>query len=485
MTVKQCRNYINGEWVDSKATQTVDVRNPATGEIIGKVPLCGPSDVDAAVQAANQAFPDWRGTPPATRARVLFRLREVLEANFEEFSRVATMEAGKTIDEARAEMRRAFDMVERACGIPGLMLGSNLEDVARGVDCVAIRQPLGVFAAINPFNFPAMVPFWFWPFAVACGNTFVLKPSEQSPLCLQRILEVIDAEGIFPPGVLNLVNGGKDAVNAILEHPVIKGVSFVGSTNVARLVYRKCGETGKRVQAFGGAKNFMVVMPDADLKMTIPALVSSVYGCAGQRCLAGSVVQTVGAIHDPFVAAMTEAAAKFKVGNGLDESVQMGPVISAAHRARVLAYIEQGIAEGADLILDGRNPKVAPGGENGYFIGPCIFDNVKPHMTIAKEEIFGPVLAIMPLDSFDEALDIMNANPYGNATSIFTSSGKAAREFTYRADASMVGVNIGLAAPMSFFPFGGAKGSFFGDLKAHGPDAIEFFTDRKVVTTRW
>jgi malonate-semialdehyde dehydrogenase (acetylating)/methylmalonate-semialdehyde dehydrogenase len=441
--------------------------------------------VDAAVQAAAQAFPDWRSTPPATRARVMFRLREVLEANFEEFSRVATMEAGKTIDEARAEMRRAFDMVERACGIPGLMLGSNLEDVARGVDCVAIRQPLGVFAAICPFNFPAMVPFWFWPFAVACGNTFVLKPSEQSPLCLQRILEVIDEEGIFPPGVLNLVHGGKDTVNALLEHPGIQGVSFVGSTNIARHVYRKCGDTGKRVQAFGGAKNFMIVMPDADLKMTIPALISSVYGCAGQRCLAGGVIQTVGAIHDPFVAAITEAAARLKVGNGLDESVQMGPVISAAHQARVLGYIEQGLAQGARLILDGRSPTVPPGGENGYFIGPCVFDGVKPDMTIAKEEIFGPVLAVMPVDSLDQALDIMSASPYGNAASIFTSSGKTAREFTYRADASMLGVNIGLAAPMSFFPFGGAKGSFFGDLKAHGQDAIEFFTDRKVVTTRW
>jgi malonate-semialdehyde dehydrogenase (acetylating)/methylmalonate-semialdehyde dehydrogenase len=418
------------------------------------------------------------------RARYFFRIKQLMEDNFEDLARTATMEAGKTTDEARAEFRRAIEMVEVACGIPSLMMGYNLEDVAKTIDCAAVRQPLGVFAAITPYNFPAMVPFWFWPFALACGNTFIVKPSEQDPMSQQRFFELLDDEIGFPPGVVNLVNGGKDTVNAILEHPDIKGVSFVGSTNVARHVYRKCGETGKRAQSLGGAKNFLVIMPDANLEAAIPAIIHSAYGCAGQRCLAGSVLLAVGDIYEPLKKGLLAAASRLKVGNGLDETVQMGPLISQSHKERVLSFIEKGMEEGAELILDGRSIKVE-NGEEGFFIGPTIFDKVKGDMVIANSEIFGPVLGIIHCESFDEAIDIMRKNPYGNATSIFTDSGKWAREFVYRAEASMVGINVGVAAPMAFFPFGGTKNSFFGDVKGHGSEVIDFFTDKKIVITRW
>lgn len=484
VTVKVVRNYIGGEWVLSKTGQFSDVRNPATGEVIGKCPLSSAEEVDQAVKAAREAFYEWRRTPPTARARCMFRVRTLMEDHFEELSRIVTMEAGKTLSEARAEMRRAFDVVDLACGIPSLMIGTAMEDVAKNIDCVAVKRPLGVFAAITPFNFPAMVPFWFWPVAVACGNTYILKSSEQSPLCMTRVFELLDEEGIFPPGVINMVSGSREVVKAICENPGISGVSFVGSTPVSQLVYARCAQTGKRVQSFGGAKNFMLIMPDADLEMTIPALMGSVYGCAGQRCLAASVVMTLGDIHDRFIAAMLEASKKLTVGDGLDETIGMGPLISEKQKQTVLGYIEKGLAEGATLLLDGRGVKV-PGGENGYFVGPTVFDNVTPEMTIAREEIFGPVLSIMKVDSMEQAMEIMAASPFGNATSIFTSSGKAARDFVYLAESSMLGINIGVAAPMAFFPFGGIKGSFMGDIKAHGKEAVDFFTDRKVITTRW
>lgn len=484
MCAQLAKNYINGEWVESKTTEFIDTVNPATGEVMGRVPLSTTAEVGEAARAANEAFWEWRTTPPVTRARYFYRLKDTLEENFEELAHLTTKEAGKTIDESRAELRRAIEMVEVACGIPSLMMGSNLEDISKNIDCVSTRQPLGVFAAIAPYNFPLMVPFWFWPFGVACGNTYIVKPSEQDPLSQHRIFELIDEEVGFPPGVLNMVNGGKETVVALLENPDIKGVSFVGSSPVAKIVYRKCGETGKRVQSLGGAKNFLVVMPDANLETTVPTLIGSAYGCAGQRCLAASVVITVGDIYEPFKKAFVEAAKKIKVGYGTDESVQMGPVITGRHKEKVLSYINKGVEEGAELILDGRQTKV-DGYENGFFVGPTVFDKLKPEMVIANEEIFGPVMGIMNVKTLDEAIDIIRKNEFGNATSIFTRSGKAARDFKYRAECSMMGINIGIAAPMAFFPFGGTKGSFFGDTKGHGREVIDFFTDKKVVISRW
>jgi malonate-semialdehyde dehydrogenase (acetylating)/methylmalonate-semialdehyde dehydrogenase len=484
MDMKTVRNYINDEWVESKSKKVLDITDPATGGVIGRVPLSTAGEVGEAVDAAREAFWDWRTTPPVTRARYFYKLKEVLEERFEDIVRVTSVDAGKTLDESRAELRRAIEMVEVVCGIPSLMMGASLEDVANNIDCTSTRQPLGVFAAITPYNFPTMVPFWFWPFAVACGNTFVVKPSEQDPLTQQIIFELIADEVAFPPGVVNVVNGGKDAVGALTAHPDIKGISFVGSSKVARIVYKACGETGKRAQCLGGAKNLVVVMPDANLDATVPALIHAAYGCAGQRCLAASVVVAVGDSHKPLRAALLAAARGIRVGAGAQENIQMGPLISAEHRKRILSYIEKGIEEGADLILDGRDVKVA-GHDGGYFVGPTIFDAVTADMTIANEEIFGPVLGIMHVESLDEAIDTIRKNDYGNATSIFTSSGASAREFAYRAECSMMGVNIGIAAPMAFFPFGGTKGSFFGDIKAHGREVIDFFTDKKVIITRW
>jgi malonate-semialdehyde dehydrogenase (acetylating) / methylmalonate-semialdehyde dehydrogenase len=478
------KNYINGEWVDSTGKERVEIRDPGTGQIIGYTPLSPAADINAAVAAADAAFWEWRTTPAVQRARYFFRIKEVLEENFEEIAIVTATEAGKTMDESRGELRRAIEMVEVACGIPSLMMGKNLEDIARNIDSVAKRQPIGVFAGIAPYNFPAMVPFWFWPFALATGNTYLLKPSEQDPMTQQMIMELLDEEVGLPPGVLNMVHGGKETVEAILTNDKIEGVSFVGSSNVARIVYKGCGDTGKRAQCLGGAKNFLVVMDDAILDKAIPNIIASSYGCAGQRCLAASTLIAVGDAYEPLKKGIVEAAKKLKVGYFADESVQMGPLISKAHKERVLNYIEIGIKEGADLIVDGRG-HVVKGNEEGFFVGPTVFDNVKPEMVIANEEIFGPVLGIMKVDTLDEAIKIIQNNEYGNATSIYTQSGKSAREFTYRAECSMMGINIGIAAPMAFFPFGGAKGSFFGDTKAHGSEVVDFFTDKKVVIERW
>lgn len=484
MAREKVRNYIGGDWVESTSKEALDITNPATGEAIGRVRLSTGAEVDQAVKAARDAFWDWRTTPPVMRARHFFTLKDVLEENFEDIVRITSIDAGKTLDESRGELRRAIEMIEVVCGIPSLMMGASLEDVANTIDCISIRQPLGVFAAITPYNFPTMVPFWFWPFAVACGNTFVVKPSEQDPLTQQRIFELIAEEADFPPGVINLVNGGKEAAGALMEHPDIKGISFVGSSKVARIVYKRCGELGKRVQSLGGAKNFVVVMPDTNLEPTIPALIHSAFGCAGQRCLATSVVIAVGDVHEPLRDAVVTAARNIRVGSGTEENIQMGPVISMDHKLRVLSYIEKGEQEGAQIILDGRDVRVE-GHEDGFFIGPTIFDSVTPTMTIAKEEIFGPVLGIMRVKGLDDAIDVIRQNNYGNAASIFTTSGASARRFTYEAECSMMGINVGIAAPMAFFPFGGTKGSFFGDIKAHGSEVIDFFTDKKVIITRW
>ncbi len=476
-------NFVGGRWVASRAAESLDVHNPATGEVIAKTPLSTGEDLDAAVQAAKKAFPAWRDTPAVVRARALFRFRQLLEDHFEELAATVTREHGKTLDESRGSVRRGIESVEVACGTPSLMMGYGLENIASGIDCNVIRQPLGVCAAIAPFNFPAMVPLWFLPFAVATGNTFIVKPSEQVPLTQRLMVQLLEQCGL-PPGVVSLVNGGRSVVEAICDHPDIRAVSFVGSTAVAKAVYQRGTHAGKRVQALGGAKNFIVVMPDADLDRTIEIITESFFGCAGERCLAGSVLLPVGPVHAEARERLTAAARALKVGDGSQDGVGMGPVISAGHRKRVVGYIEKGIAEGAKLVLDGRANPVADR-PNGFFLGPTLFDGVTPAMTIGHEEIFGPVASITPVKTLEDAIAVMHAHPNANATSIFTSSGKAAREYARLATASMVGVNIGVAAPMAQFPFGGAKDSFFGDLKAHGRDAYEFYTDKKVVISRW
>tara|TARA_R110002072_G_scaffold185165_1_gene341879 strand:+ start:1641 stop:3083 length:1443 start_codon:yes stop_codon:yes gene_type:complete len=475
------QHYIGGEWVDSNAPTSHPVTNPATGQVIADCPLGTATELDAAVRSARKAFETWRRVPAQDRIQYLFRLKTLMDAHAEELAAIVTLENGKTLSEALGSVKRGIQMVEVACGAPSLMMGQALEDIARGIDCESVRQPMGVFACIAPFNFPAMVPLWFFPFAVACGNTFVCKPSEQTPLSQRFIWKLIDEAG-FPPGVLNLVNGGKDCVEAICDHPDIEGVSFVGSSPVAELVYARAASKMKRVQALGGAKNFIIVMPDAEMKHTTENVCESAFGCAGERCLAASVILAVGDAHEAVRAGLKRNMEAIVIGDGSQPGVTMGPVINAAAKERVLKYIEMGIAEGAELVVDGREAKV-PG--EGFFIGPTLFDQVTPDMRIASEEIFGPVLCIQRVASLDEALAVTKAQPLANANSIFTQSGKAARQFRYEVDASMAGVNIGVAAPMSFFSFGGAKGSFFGDSKAHGREAFDFFTDRKVLISRW
>jgi malonate-semialdehyde dehydrogenase (acetylating) / methylmalonate-semialdehyde dehydrogenase len=479
--VAALENFIGGRWTPSSAATHFDVHNPAKGVVIARTPLSTAADVDAAVSAATRAFPAWSETPPMARARTMFAFRQKLEEHFEELARLVTTEHGKTLDESRGSVRRGIECVEIACGGPSMLMGYSLENISAGIDCTAMRQPIGVCAAIAPFNFPAMVPLWFLPFAVACGNTFVLKPSEQVPLSMLKMFELLQ-QCDLPPGVVNMVHGGREVVEAICDHPGIRAVSFVGSTPVARAVYQRASHAGKRVQALGGAKNFIVVMPDADLDRAMPVITESFYGCAGQRCLAGSVLVPVGPSHKDVRERMVAAAESLVVGDGLDPGVDMGPVISATHRDKVLAYVDRGLSEGAKLVVDGRARKLPT---DGYFVGPSVFDQVSPAMTIARDEIFGPVATVSPVKDLDEALAMMHAHPNANATSIFTSSGRAAREFAHRATASMVGVNIGVAAPMAYFPFGGARDSFFGDLKVHGRDAWEFYTDKKVTISRW
>jgi malonate-semialdehyde dehydrogenase (acetylating) / methylmalonate-semialdehyde dehydrogenase len=476
-------NFVGGKWTPSSATQFIDVHNPARGTVIAQTPLSTAADVDAAVIAASKAFAGWSETPPVVRARTMFTFKALLEDHFEELARLVTTEHGKTLAESRGSVRRGIECVEVACGGPSLLMGYGLENVAAGIDCSVMKQPIGVCAAVAPFNFPAMVPLWFLPFALVCGNTFVLKPSEQVPLSQKRMFELLERCDL-PPGVVNLVHGGREVVEAICEHPGIKAVSFVGSTPVARAVYQRATHAGKRVQALGGAKNFIIVMPDADLDRGIPAIAESFYGCAGERCLAGSVLLPVGDAHRPARDRLIDAAAAMKVGDGLEPGVAMGPVISAKHRERVVSYVEKGVKEGARLALDGRATRVDDR-PDGFFVGPSVFDQVAPTMAIGREEIFGPVASVCPVKDLPEAFRVMEAHPNANATSIFTSSGRIAREFSHRATASMVGVNIGVAAPMAYFPFGGARDSFFGDLKAHGRDAFEFYTDKKVTISRW
>jgi malonate-semialdehyde dehydrogenase (acetylating)/methylmalonate-semialdehyde dehydrogenase len=481
--VETLQNYVGGRWVPSKATDFVNVHNPAFGTVIAKAPLSTRADLDAAVAAAEKAFPAWRDTPVVQRARAMFRFAHLLEQHFEEIARTVTTEHGKTIDESRGSTRRGIECVEVACGAPSLMMGYGLEQIASNVDCTVFRQPIGVVAAITPFNFPAMVPLWFLPFAVVTGNCIVVKPSEQVPLSARILFKLLEQCDI-PPGVVNLVNGGREVVEGICDHPGIRAVSFVGSTPVARTVYQRGTNTGKRVQSLGGAKNFVVVMPDANFEKSIEIITESFYGCAGERCLAGAVLVPVGEAHKEARDRLIESARSLKVGDGMQPGVKMGPVISGTHRDRVKQYIDKGEKEGAKLVLDGRSVSVADR-EQGFFVGPTVFDEVSTKMTIGHEEIFGPVAAIHAVKTLDDAIALLHAHPNANATSIFTSSGKAAREFSRHATASMVGVNIGVAAPMAYFPFGGARDSFFGDLKVHGRDAFEFYTDKKVTITRW
>jgi len=483
MTLPVMKNFINGEWVESKTTTFGDVWNPAKGEKIATVPYGVREDVDMAVKAAQAAFGEWRTTPPLTRARYLFRLKEAFEENFEEIARVLTTEQGKAIDDSRGEVRRMIENVEHATGVTTLMAGYTLEDIARGIDCYGHRQPMGVFAAIVPYNFPGMVAWWFLPYALVSGNTFIVKPSEQVPMTQAKIFEIVEEVG-FPEGVVNLVNGSKDVVNGLLDHPDIQGISFVGSTPTAKYIYERCGATGKRVQALGGAKNVVAVMPDTNIDAAIPSLVTSFFGCAGQRCLSGSILAPVGDIADELKEKFIAAVKAMKVGNGLDEQTAMGPLGGPQHKERVLGYIEKGIAEGAELLMDGRNFTV-PELPNGFFVGPTIFDNVRPEMTIASEEIFGPVTSIVNPKNLDEAIELVNSRNYANAACLYTQSGAAAREFKYRVNPSMVGINIGVAAPMSFFPFGGHGNSMFGDVKGHGQEIFQFFTDTNVVIQRW
>ena len=482
-TSAQLPHFINGQWVESTASEWLDVPNPATGEVLARVPLAGAEEVNKAVEAAAAAFPAWRRTPPEDRIQPLFRLKHLLEENIDELSRTITKENGKTFTEAKAEMRRTIENVEVACGIPMMMQGHNLEDVARGIDEMMIRQPLGVVAIITPSNFPGMTPFWFLPYAIATGNTVVLKPSERVPLTMQRVIPLFEKAGL-PKGVLNLLNGGRTAAETLIDHPKVRAISFVGSTPAARAVYARAGANGKRAQCQGGAKNHVIVLPDADMDMATQIISDSAFGCAGQRCLAVSVAVTVGEAQSRFRDAIAESAAKLRVGNGLDEGVQMGPVITLQSKARVESLIGRGKEQGAKVVLDGRGAKIS-GYEQGSFVKPTILDAVPATSELTDTEIFGPVLSLVHANDLDEALAFLERSPYGNQASLFTSSGAAARRFRYEAPAGNIGINIGVAAPMAYFPFSGWKDSFFGIMHAQGRDSVEFFTEKKVVVERW
>src|SRR3974390_2148734 len=481
--VTEVLNYIGGAWRKSSGTEFVSVTNPASGELLARTPVSTKADVDTAVQAAAEAFPAWRRTPSGERVQYLFKLKFLLEDHIDELSRLITVENGKTCGEAKAEIRRGIENVEVACGIPVMMQGYNLEDVTPGVDETLIRQPLGVVAAIAPFNFPLMIPFWFLPYAIACGNTIVMKPSERVPLSMRRAMELIEKTGL-PKGVVNVVNGGKEVVDAICDHPQIRAASFVGSTPVAKHVYVRAAAAGKRMQCQGGAKNHVIVLPDADMELAKQIISDSAFGCAGQRCLAVSVAVTIGEAQKTFRDAIADAASSLKVGFGLDKGVQMGPAISKESKQRAETLIATGVKGGAKVIVDGRNARVSRY-DHGNFLKPTILDGVPASSSLANTEIFGPVLSLIHADSIEEAIDFIRKSPYGNQASLFTTSGSAARKFRYEAPAGNIGINIGVAAPMAYFPFNGWKESFFGIVHAQGKDAVEFFTESKIVIERW
>ena len=483
MTTKKLQNYINGQWQNSEATEYLNVINPATIQLLGQVPLAPSREVNTAVSIASQAYQEWKRTPALERIQYLFKLKFLLDKNKEDLARIITNECGKTFGESMGEIQRGIENVEVACGIPILMQGVNNEDIARGIDEHMFRQPLGVVTAITPFNFPAMIPLWFLPYAVATGNTFILKPSEKVPLTSQRIFELI-AEAGFPDGVVQLVHGSKETVDALLDHPDIKAVSFVGSTPVAKYVYGRASANGKRAQCQGGAKNPVVIMPDADMDMTTKIMADSAFGCAGQRCLAASVAITVGKAQDAFIEQIADAASNRHVGYGLDDGIQMGPVINKASQERIEMLIGKGQQEGANLVTSGQGRKIS-GYEDGFFVFPTVLDNVQPQSEIARTEIFGPVLSVMRVDTPEDAIRLVNDRSYGNMACIFTSSGATARKFRNEADAGNIGINIGVAAPVAFFPFSGWNESFFGDLHGQGRHGVEFYTQTKVVVERW
>lgn len=477
-------HWIDGQAVDPEAgSRSAPVYNPATGEIAREVALASAAQVDAAVRSAAAAFPGWAATPPLRRARVMFKFKELVESNVDELARCIVAEHGKVYSDALGEITRGLEVVEFACGIPQLLKGEYSEQVGTGVDMYSIRQPLGVCTGITPFNFPVMVPMWMFPIALATGNSFILKPSERDPsasLLMARLLK----EAGLPDGVFNVVNGDKEAVDALLTHPQVAGVSFVGSTPIAKYIHETASRHGKRVQALGGAKNHMVVMPDADLDQAVDALIGAAYGSAGERCMAVSIAVAVGDVADKLIERLAARVPKIKVAPGMDQTAEMGPLVTGAHLAKVRGYVDAGVAEGAKLVVDGRDLKVA-GSEKGFFLGGCLFDGVKPGMKIYDEEIFGPVLGIVRAASFEEALKLINDHEFGNGCAIFTRDGDAAREFATRVQIGMVGVNVPIPVPMAFHSFGGWKASLFGDHHMHGPEGVRFYTRYKAVTQRW
>jgi malonate-semialdehyde dehydrogenase (acetylating) / methylmalonate-semialdehyde dehydrogenase len=475
------KNFINGEWVSAHSSQTLNVPNPATNEVLTKVPVSSKEDVDLAVAAAKEAFQTWKNVPVPKRARILYKFHHLLTENHEKLARLIVQENGKAYKEAYGEVQRGIECVEFACGAPTLMMGESLSGIAEGIDSEMFRYPLGVVGGITPFNFPMMVPLWMFPLAIACGNTFVLKPSERTPILANRLAELFTQSGA-PKGVLNIVHGAHDVVNGLIEHKDIAAISFVGSQPVAKYVYERAAKEGKRVQALSGAKNHHIVMPDADMDKAVQHIISSTFGSAGQRCMACSAVVIIGD-NERFVQALKKKADELIIGNGMDEEVLLTPVIRKEHRDKVLGYIEKGIAEGAELIRDGR--KEMDDHPKGNFLGPTIFDHVTPDMTIAKEEIFAPVLSLLRAENLDQGLEYIRKSRYGNGATIYTNNAKAVRKFREEADAGMLGINVGVPATMAFFPFSGWKDSFYGDLHVNGKDGVNFYTKKKMITSRF
>ena len=483
-TLIPCPVLIDNAWSTPETRDVGLVHNPSSGEVISEVPMCGADVVNAAVRSAARAFPDWMETPPIERARILFRYKMLLEDHFEELAEIITREHGKTMTEARGDIRRGIEVVEYACGAPELLKGESLENIARGIDCHTIRQPVGVCVGICPYNFPALVPMWMYPMALACGNTFVFKPSEKVPLTGIRLIELLIEAGL-PKGVLNIVHGGKECVDALLTHELVRAISFVGSSKVAKYIFETGTQNGKRVQAAGGAKNFVFVLPDAEVSKSVPGMIDGAFGCAGQRCMAASTAVVVGGAQDEFIPPLEEAARAINVGaTDRDSSAGMGAVITREHLDHVTRIIGEGEKEGARVTVDGRGARVA-GAEHGFYLGPTIIDHVEDRMTVCHVETFGPVLNVMRFDDLDEAIETANKQAYGNGACIFTDSGKAAREFSHRVKAGMIGVNVGVPAPLAYFPFSGWDYSFFGDLHVQGREGIQFYTRQKVVTSRW
>ena len=481
--MKNIFHFVDGKEFKGQSKRSADVFNPATGEVQAKVNLSSKSDVDAAIKVASKAFPEWADTPPITRARILFKFKELIEKNSDELTKLIVAEHGKVYDDAKGSLTRGLEVVEFACGIPHLLKGEFTENVGRGVDSWSMRQPLGVCAGITPFNFPAMVPMWMFPVAIACGNTFILKPSEKDPSCSMMLADLLKQAGL-PDGVFNVVNGDKESVDALLEHKGVAAISFVGSTGIAKYIYENAAKFEKRVQALGGAKNHCVVMPDSDLDQAVNGLMGAAYGSAGERCMAQSVAVAVGNVGDELVKRLSQKVEALKVGPGMDKTSEMGPLVTKEHLDKVRGYVDLGVEEGAKLVVDGRNLKLQ-GYENGFYIGGCLFDHVTDKMRIYKEEIFGPVLSVVRVKDFNSAVDLINNHEYGNGTSIFTRDGDSARTFTNKIKVGMVGVNIPIPVPMAFHSFGGWKRSLFGDQHMHGPEGVRFYTKLKTITSRW